>query len=666
MSTDKNTNFLEKQLKALGQKIRIDILKKLRDIQNPFSFSKLQKEVLENNYTSVNFSFHLNALKKCDLIDSSENGYYITKLGKQILNNILSIEQILLDRSKTRMIRTSKYSTELFDSSKIEEYLITEGELDVYLAKQIAREVEERLTKTNIEYLTAPLMREYINAILLENGLEEVRHKLTRLGTPPYEVFKLFNSEDTEITPERFIERLGSDVSEQFLLLNVLPKKLADLYLSGEIALLHLNYWSLRPLSIYINIESLLNYIYSKNKIISHNFDNDKDYLHLISDLSNFIYKLKQVYSGDLILGDFYDRFIAKFELSENQSYIMDILSSQLLRFEEIFNDGYPHLSLGFNSDMALTNDSILYEQPMKQFLSGIMEKSEEIETPLLLFKYSDFKENNSSESIIKNLLSHPIKNNIILQNDNNLDLLNSATIKITNLGRNKIILDKILMNLHMVSIDANQSDDKFYELLQAKMESIFEFFRIKENLVKKKLNTVKVWNNMIPHMFEEIQENLLQNSIKSISFFGLNKAIQNHCGIELDRTESSTTFALSVISFMRKFIKEKNESDNDFYILTQPHKDKYLQDCWQNAASINGNFIKSYSSKIIRENLSLSLDKRISLFKKFERLLDGGSIFEQSISASDITLSKFLSILENSEINAFSLGNFENNVKLK
>jgi len=61
----------------------------------------------------------------------------------------------------------------------------------MFLARKITREVEERLAKTNIEYLTAPLMREYINAILLENGLEEVRHKLTRLGTPPYEVFKL-------------------------------------------------------------------------------------------------------------------------------------------------------------------------------------------------------------------------------------------------------------------------------------------------------------------------------------------------------------------------------------------------------------------------------------------------------------------------------------------
>jgi len=378
MDSDKNTNILEKQLKTLGQKIRIDILKKLKDIQDPFSFSKLQKEVLEHNNSSVNFSFHLNALKKCELIDSSEEGYYITKLGKEILNNILSIERILVDRSKTRMIRTSKYSKELFDSSKIERYLVIEGELDEFLAKQITHKVEERLTKTNIEYLTAPLMREYINAILLENGLEEVRHKLTRLGTPPYEVFKLFNSEDTQITPEKFIERLGSDVSEQFLLLNLLPKNLADLYLTGEVALLHLNHWSLRPLSVYLNTNSVLKYIYNKNANISVNLDDDKNVLMTISDLCNFFHKFKQFYSGDLVLGDFYNHFIANLDLSEEKSYIMDLLTSQILRFEESCRDNYQHLSLGFNSKKP-SHNIILNQNSVKQFLSSLMKKSKKL-----------------------------------------------------------------------------------------------------------------------------------------------------------------------------------------------------------------------------------------------------------------------------------------------
>ncbi|MHA1526301.1 MAG: DUF7347 domain-containing protein, partial [Promethearchaeota archaeon] len=202
MSSDKISESLEQQLKTLGQKIRIDILKKLNDCNDSISFSMLQKKVLSTNSNSKNLSFHLNVLKKSDLITTNEYGYSITELGKKILTNILKIEQILNVQNNSIIIRTSKYSKEIFDNNKIVEYLIREGELDKYLARQIAQEVKERLSNITIEYLTAPLMREYINAILLENGLEQVRHKLTRLGTPPYEVYKLF--EKSRINPENF------------------------------------------------------------------------------------------------------------------------------------------------------------------------------------------------------------------------------------------------------------------------------------------------------------------------------------------------------------------------------------------------------------------------------------------------------------------------------
>jgi DNA-binding HxlR family transcriptional regulator len=247
---DKNTDELEHQLKVLGQKIRIDILKKLNNSPIPLSFSSLQKEISTINHQATNFSFHLKTLKSADLIDSSQDGYEITNLGRRLLKSIISIEHVLNDVNKTIMIRTSRYTKEPFDNKKIEAYLINEGQMEPYRAKQIAQEVEERLSKTSIAYLTTPLMREYINAVLLENGLEEVRHKLTRLGSPPSDTLKFFRSEP--FNPEQFIYRVGSEVSEQFLLLNLLPKDLSDLYLSGAILLLNLNAWGLRPLGFFL------------------------------------------------------------------------------------------------------------------------------------------------------------------------------------------------------------------------------------------------------------------------------------------------------------------------------------------------------------------------------------------------------------------------------
>ena len=335
MSSDKISKVLEKQLKVLGQTIRIDILKKLYRNHDTLSFSALQKEVLGTNPTSTNFSFHLNSLKKNDLISSNSDGYFLTNLGNKILENILSIEQVLNDQNKAIMIRTSKYSKEPFNENKIEEYLIVEGEMEAFLAKKIAKEVKSRLFKANVEYLTAPLMREYINAILLENGLEEVRHRLTRLGTPPHEAFKLFNSRDYVVTPDKFIKKLGSDVSEQFLLLNLLPNDLADLYLSGAIALLHLNHWSLRPLSFYLDTSSILKIISGKKASVPKKLNKSRDFILLILNFIEQLTHFQPYVSEDLLLGDFNRAFLSNFKDLQKEKVIFnyDIIQSQMVHF---------------------------------------------------------------------------------------------------------------------------------------------------------------------------------------------------------------------------------------------------------------------------------------------------------------------------------------------
>ena len=659
MDSDKNINILEKQLKALGQKIRIDILKKLKKSQNPLSFSKLQKEVLVYNPTSVNFSFHLNTLKQSDLISSSEDGYFITTLGEQILNNILSIEQILVNQNKARMIRTSKYSKERFDIKKIEEYLVNEGELDIYLARQIAKEVEERLSKTNIEYLTAPLMREYINAILLENDLEEVRHKLTRLGTPPFEALKLFTSKNNEITPEKFINRLGSDVSEQFLLLNLIPKNLADLYLTGEIALLNLNYWSLRPLSLYLNTKTLLAFLFKKYSILPNKFEKSRDYSYLLLKFFALLYQIKQYYSEDLLLGDFNNQFLSNFDLPDHKLYIFDLLVSQMLRFNSFFDGNKPHISLEICYNENSFNESSLQYKIDNNFLNSLNKQNIDPNEPLILFDYSKINQSDLGTSYVKNYISKLYKKSLIFYDKTSSDLLNSVLIRIENPKENRIILDKILVNLHMISVESNQNDDLFFELLQEKLDSIFELFRFKESLVRKKLNSLKEWISIITQIFGKTEEEIYNHALKSISFFGLNEAVLNHCGIELDRTENSTSFALRALSLMRKIIDEKNEMDNSNYVLSQPHNDTYLKDSWYSGLAHHEQKINSYSSSIFRKNSTLSLDKKIALFKRFAKIMNGGIVFSDYFNADKISLTNVLKKLLNSKLSAFSLRNY-------
>jgi anaerobic ribonucleoside-triphosphate reductase len=212
-----------------------------------------------------------------------------------------------------------------------------------------------------------------------------------------------------------------------------------------------------------------------------------------------------------------------------------------------------------------------------------------------------------------------------------------------------------------MISVEANQNDDLFFDLLLEKLNSVFDLFKVKENLVQTKLSSVKAWNKFVPTIFGPLGANFFEEMVKSISFFGLNKAILNHCGLELDRMDSSTSFALNVLTFMKKIIEEQNSFKCKNYVLTQPHDDLYLKTSWHNDTDSQNSTRYYYSSRIIREDCSLSLSKKITLFKKFENLLDGGSLFNHQINTGEKSLNEYLNALCDSKINAFSFKNHKN-----
>ncbi|MCK4381559.1 MAG: hypothetical protein KAW51_10505, partial [Candidatus Lokiarchaeota archaeon] len=246
-------------------------------------------------------------------------------------------------------------------------------------------------------------------------------------------------------------------------------------------------------------------------------------------------------------------------------------------------------------------------------------------------------------------------KGNLFLCNRNNAKLLNSTIIQIPNPEEDKIILDKILMNLHTISVEAKKDDNKFLELIQDKLKAIFELFNYKEKLVRKKLYPLKQWNFIISEILNKNFKDAFRDSLKSISFFGLNEAILDHCGIELDRIENSEKFAFKVLSLMKKLIEERNELDNNNFILSQPHYDSYLKDSWHNGMAQFKQNLNRYSSRIIRSESNLSLDKRIALFERFQKIINGGTLFMEKINIDELSLKRFLQSLFESKIEVIS-----------
>ena len=167
------------------------------------------------------------------------------------------------------MVRTSSGFFEPWDRSKIVKQLLKETRLAEKFfdippisreeAEAIALEAERRILSMNARFVSAPLIREVVNNILLEWSTDKpqyivYRNVLTRVGTPVYDSylidiglgFEAKENANLQPNPETSHKKKADKLSkEQYLLL--LPMHVADAHLKGEIHIHDLEYFGTRP-----------------------------------------------------------------------------------------------------------------------------------------------------------------------------------------------------------------------------------------------------------------------------------------------------------------------------------------------------------------------------------------------------------------------------------
>ncbi len=214
------------------------------------------------------FAYHLKFLLRADLIEADVEArkYCLTDLGKMVIDVADRVEK-KASKPKGMLVRTSRSALEEFDTSKIASSLMKEAKVPAELAQKVAKEAEKQLLKSRTKYLTAPLVREVVNAILVEKGLEEHRHKLTRLGLPVHEVAGLIEARSKTFQGSAsIVETAGETVLKEYTLLNVFPRDVADAHLSGALHVNGLGLWILKPNEVMHDLRFLLQHSLSFGK----------------------------------------------------------------------------------------------------------------------------------------------------------------------------------------------------------------------------------------------------------------------------------------------------------------------------------------------------------------------------------------------------------------
>ncbi|HUK84304.1 MAG TPA: anaerobic ribonucleoside-triphosphate reductase, partial [Candidatus Acidoferrum sp.] len=236
-----------KVLKAVSSPLRLQILNLLFD-KSALSYTELMNQLKMNpSRDAGRFAYHLKFMLKADLVEADVEAkkYYLTDLGKMVLDVADRVEKKAF-KPRGMLVRTSHLTLEEFDANKIANSLIREAKVPAELAQKAAKETEKRLVKSKTKYLTAALIREVVNGILIEKGYEEYRHKLTRVGMPVHEVTASIEAKDQTVDSTTLLTRAGQAVLGEYTLLNIFPRDIADAHLSGSIHVDSLGSWILK------------------------------------------------------------------------------------------------------------------------------------------------------------------------------------------------------------------------------------------------------------------------------------------------------------------------------------------------------------------------------------------------------------------------------------
>jgi len=91
----------------------------------------------------------------------------------------------------TLFVHRSEEDIVRWDRERIVEALIRETGVGREVAEEISREVERQIFSSGISLLTSQLIRELVDAKLIERGMEEAVRRHARLGFPLYDVEQL-------------------------------------------------------------------------------------------------------------------------------------------------------------------------------------------------------------------------------------------------------------------------------------------------------------------------------------------------------------------------------------------------------------------------------------------------------------------------------------------
>jgi anaerobic ribonucleoside-triphosphate reductase len=671
-----------KVLKAASSSLRMQLLTTLVD-KGPQSYTDLMKILrLNPSRDAGRFAYHLKYLLKADLIepDVDNKEYRLTDLGKTIINFTEDIQQQFLQRKKI-FVRTSRLAMEEFDRNKIVEALVKEANVPLFQAQKIARETEKRLLEFKTKYLTAPLIREMVNAILVEKGLEEYRHKLTRLGLPVHDVNQLIDSSGTRLQGAEAIHKAAADaVMEEYTLLNVLPRDIADAHLSGGLHMRHLGTWVLKPDQFMHDLRFFLQQGLSRGEINLQepSYSPPKSLEAALIAASNVLKITAIEASGEQTL-DFFNIFLAPLIQGISEERIRESLRLFISNLNyPLPNGSSVGASLGIEfvvpnflkekeaiglegKTVGIYGDYVEESRRLASLILDVMfedDKHKPVFNPRLIIKIRPeaLKDPKCASLLFK---SHKLAAETGLPYFANLCPKKQGTTSYASTGFRLASdwkedweldtiqtgsVDSVIINLPRVMYEANGKETGFFRILDDQLEMALRALEMKYRTIKQRER-----EHMLPFLMQKTdgdQYFRIENATRLISFVGLNETIHSFFGKPLKQDGETIDFAQKIVSYLSTDIERYSKKpETRAYLAMVPAADaaKRLAELdaekygWAKVHA-QGTKEKPFYTDLVALPLGVAVSwkERFRVEERFHRLTPGGHLAVVSLADED------------------------------
>ncbi|MDA4112044.1 MAG: helix-turn-helix domain-containing protein [Thaumarchaeota archaeon] len=552
---------------------RLDILRIL-NTKGPLSYSELKTLAgFKSKKESGKFAYHLRKLVKQTLIalNRAERKYVVTSLGRLVLNLTKQIEEQSMLESGKLYVRSSRQAMEEFNADKILQSLVKEAGMPVELAQKIASETESRVYKFQTTYLTAPLIREIVNSILVEHGYEEYRHKLTRLGLPVADVAELISrTGDSLDSIDSVFHSTSEKVFSEFSMLTKIPRDVSDAHLSGDIHMSNLGAWSLMPDSVYLDLNLLYSNLYNLGSKISNiprlgqikNFDSAFETLEIIASV------ISREVSNEVCLDNLIS-YLSKLYTPRSKEEQVRIFSRMFSSLAAATMQSRSR-SVTFRLGEPLKDEDVSSQLELRDSLLEAYSKYVEI-VPIPIVhlvvspgRYLDRKVVEGMSSVISN------GGDIALESDGRFLF---SGLRLENPGSKGnspeaiAFLQNLTVNLPRLAYESNKDETYFRAKLSLLMQTAINALVNRKDHVRDSMK-----RGLLPALSQIPTVSSLEEMPVVINLVGLNEAISNL--ISERQTISKRELAFKILETASKVVEEKASKLGDRGLVSMIHQD--------------------------------------------------------------------------------------------